>query len=94
MHTETLSSSFVRLTYSQAAETCFVRLKLLIIANETINEEEKPEIASPVIPPSASAPSPASYPPPSSHSWTKTLGLAAVVTRSRILSSAWLANKR
>ena len=101
MYTETLSSSFVRLTYSQTAETCFVRLKLLIIAIETINEEGKPEIAI-VVPASnsncpfhpANGPSPESYPPPSSHSWTRTLGLAAVMTRSRKLSSAWLADKR
>ena len=45
MYTETLSSSFVRPTFSQTTETCFVRLKLLIIAIETINEEGKPEIA-------------------------------------------------
>ena len=60
MYTETLSPSFIGLTFAQAAEICFVRvcdrivfvcicylfqLKLLLMAIETRTEEGKPEIA-------------------------------------------------
>ncbi|XP_055932479.1 calcium-activated potassium channel slowpoke-like [Argiope bruennichi] len=39
MYTETLSSSFVGMSFPQAAELCFVKLKLLLLAIEIINDD-------------------------------------------------------
>ncbi|XP_035703208.1 calcium-activated potassium channel slowpoke isoform X5 [Folsomia candida] len=39
MYTETLSPSFVGMTFPQASELCFVKLKLLLLAMETKSEE-------------------------------------------------------
>ena len=33
MYTETLSTSFINMTFSQAAETCFVKVKHFILIN-------------------------------------------------------------
>ena len=35
MYTETLSTSFINMTFSQAAETCFVKVKYILIHLET-----------------------------------------------------------
>ncbi|GFT00918.1 calcium-activated potassium channel slowpoke [Nephila pilipes] len=39
MYTETLSTSFVGMSFPQAAELCFVKLKLLLLAIEIINDD-------------------------------------------------------
>ncbi|GFY11270.1 calcium-activated potassium channel slowpoke [Trichonephila clavipes] len=39
MYTETLSTSFVGMSFPQAAELCFVKLKLLLLAIEVINDD-------------------------------------------------------
>jgi len=39
MYTETLSPTFTGMTFSQASELCFVKLKLLLLAIEVKNEE-------------------------------------------------------
>lgn len=39
MYTETLSASFIGMSFPQAAELCFVKLKLLLLAIEVLNEE-------------------------------------------------------
>lgn len=41
MYTEVLSPSFVGMTFNQAAELCFVKLKLLMMAIETKSDEGK-----------------------------------------------------
>merc|ERR1719394_1457831 len=40
MYTETLSSSFSGMSFPQAAEICFVKLKLLLVAIEVKDKEE------------------------------------------------------
>jgi potassium large conductance calcium-activated channel subfamily M alpha protein 1 len=39
MYTENLSSSFVGMTFAQASELCFVKLKLLLLAIEVGGED-------------------------------------------------------
>lgn len=38
MYTENLSPAFVNMTFAQAAELCFVKLKLLLLAVEVVHE--------------------------------------------------------
>ena len=40
MYTEQLSPSFIGMTFAQAAECCFTKLKLLLIAIETSDSED------------------------------------------------------
>ncbi|GIX69190.1 hypothetical protein CEXT_360271 [Caerostris extrusa] len=39
MYTETLSTSFVGMSFPQAAELCFVKLKLLLLAIEILHDD-------------------------------------------------------
>ena len=40
MYTENLSSSFTNMTFTQATELCFVKLKLLLLAIEVSGDEQ------------------------------------------------------
>lgn len=44
MYTENLSSAFIGMTFAQATELCFVKLKLLLLAIEVTNEEGNTQI--------------------------------------------------
>ena len=45
MYTETLSPSFTTMTFAMAAELCFVKLKLLLLAVEESSEGQDSQIS-------------------------------------------------